>query len=251
MNKKLVSVYIVDDDTAAIELLRRRLEENYSVEIVGTETDAETALVDVVDKEPDLLFLDIEMPGMSGLEFCNLVRKQVKPDMKVVFYTGHDKYMIDAIRREAFDYLLKPAMAVDVASIMTRYYENRLVSLPSVARANGNTPSLILVVNSRNRHVALHVEDVVFFRYENDRKIWKVMCADLKCYILRHRTTSDIILNYSPFFVQTHKSYIVNVNYIKVIQDNLCILREPFENLKEVKLSRGYKHTLMESFYNM
>lgn len=250
-NKKLATVYIVDDDVAAAELLRRRLVDNYSVEIVGVSAHAEEALCDVIEKEPDILFLDVEMPTMSGLEFCSAVRKSVKPDMKVVFYTGHEKYMIDAIRREAFDYLMKPALASDVATIMTRYYENRLISLPAVVGRHCDNNMLILVVNARNEHLALRMEEIVFFRHNNDRKQWEVVCSDRACYTLRHRTTSDVILNYSPLFVQTHKGYIVNVNFVKVIQEACVVLKEPMSDVTEVRLSRGYRHRLMEAFYNM
>jgi len=249
-NRKLATVYIVDDDVAAAELLRRRLDD-YSVEIVGVSSNAEEALCDVIEKEPDILFLDVEMPTMSGLEFCSAVRKSVKPDMKVVFYTGHEKYMIDAIRREAFDYLMKPALASDVATIMTRYYENRLISLPAVVGRHCDSNMLILVVNARNEHLALRMEEIVFFRHNNDRKQWEVVCSDRACYTLRHRTTSDVILNYSPLFVQTHKGYIVNVNFVKVIQEACVVLKEPMSDVTEVRLSRGYRHRLMEAFYNM
>ena len=53
----------------------------------------------------------------------------VKPEMKVVFYTGYDKYMLEALRRQAFDYMLKPATPQELAKIMTRYYENKLSNI--------------------------------------------------------------------------------------------------------------------------
>ena len=106
--KKLTSAFIVDDSRDAVELLRRMLESNYSVEVVGTAFDAEEAAAKIVNTDPDLIFLDVELPTMSGLEFCTMIRNELKPETKVVFYTGHDKYMLEAIRRQAFDYLLKP-----------------------------------------------------------------------------------------------------------------------------------------------
>ena len=84
------------------------LENNFSVKVVGSASDVETAANDIIQSEPDIIFLDVELPTMSGLEFCTLIRNDIKPETKIVFYTGHDKYMLEAIRRQAFDYLLKP-----------------------------------------------------------------------------------------------------------------------------------------------
>lgn len=106
--KQLTSVYIVDDNSDAIEVLRRMLESQYSVKVIGTSTDADTAIEEIIQLAPDLIFTDVEMPTMTGIQLCQLLHQEVDPNTKVVFYTGHDKYMIDAIRQKAFDYLLKP-----------------------------------------------------------------------------------------------------------------------------------------------
>ena len=249
--QKLVSAYIIDDSRDAIEVLARMLEDNYSVEVVGKATDAETAVNEVIDKEPDLIFVDVELPSMSGLDFCTLIRTEVKPETKVVFYTGHEKYLLDAIRRQAFDYLMKPATEQELGQIMTRYYENKLAGIPQATpRVNQHLP-IILVVNAMNEHRTLQLKDIAFFRYNQDRKLWEIVCKDNTSCILRHRTTSDIILNYSPDFVQIHKRYIVNINQIKMIQDNTCILAEPLEEIRELKISKNYRHDLMAAFYSM
>lgn len=249
--QKLVSAYIIDDSRDAVEVLARMLEKNFSVEVVGKATDAETAVDEVIDMQPDIIFVDVELPSMSGLEFCTLVRNEVKPETKVVFYTGHEKYMLDAIRREAFDYLLKPATEQELSHIMTRYYENKLAGIPLAAtRVNQHLP-IILVVNTKNEHVTMQLQDIAFFRYNKDRKQWEVICIDQNSYVLRHRTTADIILNYSQDFVQIHKSYIVNVNHIKLIQDNTCIMAEPLEETRELKISKNYRPNLMAAFYSM
>lgn len=249
--QKLVSAFIIDDSQDAIDVLARMLEANYSVEVVGKATDAETAVNEVIGKEPDLIFVDVELPSMSGLDFCTLIRSEVKPETKVVFYTGHEKYLLDAIRHQAFDYLMKPATEQELGQIMTRYYENKLASIPqATARSNQRLP-IILVVNAKSEHLTMQLEDIAFFRYNKDRKLWEVVCTDQNCYVLRHRTTADVILSYTEDFVQIHKSYIININHIKMIQDNTCILAEPLEEIRELKISKNYRHGLMAAFYSM
>lgn len=248
--QKLTKVFIVDDNQEAIEVLQRLLEKNYSVDIVGTACDAKSAAETIIQTEPDIIFIDIELPTMSGLEFCSLIRQDIKPETKVVFYTGHEKYMLDAIRHQAFDYLMKPPTEQDLSQIMTRYYENKLAGIPSVASNTEQLP-IILVVNAMNEHTTLRVSDIAYFRYNQERKIWEAICMDGTIYLLRHRTTADVILNYSGDFVQIHKRYIVNINQIKKIQESACILMEPMESVTELRISKNYRNQLMSAFYSL
>ena len=168
--KQLTSVYIVDDNSDAIEVLRRMLESQYSVKVIGTSTDADTAIEEIIQLAPELIFTDVEMPTMTGIQLCQLLHQEVDPNTKVVFYTGHDKYMIDAIRQKAFDYLLKPPSPQDLAQTMTRFYEDKLASLPQAAGPAEQRQPRILVVNAMNEHIALRDADVAFFRFDADGK---------------------------------------------------------------------------------
>lgn len=251
MNKhQLIKTFIVDDNIEAVKVLKQMLENNYSVTVVGSAGDAETAADSIIKSEPDIIFLDIELPTMSGLDFCTLIRNDIKPETKIVFYTGHDKYMLDAIRRQAFDYLLKPPTEQDLSLLMARFYENKLASIPRFTKTEEHLP-IILVVNAMNEHMALNLADIAFFRFNQERKIWEIVCIDNSVYTLRHRTTTNVILNYSSDFVQIHKRYIVNVNKIKMIQESICILEEPLDEIRELKISKNYRQAFMATFYSM
>lgn len=251
MNKQqLIKAFIVDDNIEAVKVLKQMLENNYSVTVVGSAGDAETAADSIIKSEPDIIFLDIELPTMSGLDFCTLIRNDIKPETKIVFYTGHDKYMLDAIRRQAFDYLLKPPTEQDLSLLMARFYENKLASIPRFTKTEEHLP-IILVVNAMNEHMALNLADIAFFRFNQERKIWEIVCIDNSVYTLRHRTTTNVILNYSSDFVQIHKRYIVNVNKIKMIQESICILEEPLDVIRELKISKNYRQAFMATFYSM
>lgn len=249
-NLRQTKVFIVDDSQDAIEVLRLRLEKGYSVHIVGTASDAKTAIDMITKTEPDLLFLDIELPTMTGLELYSLVRNELKPDAKVVFYTGHDKYMLDAIRKQAFDYLLKPPTEQDVAQLMTRYYEHKLESQPPSMDNNTHLP-IILVLDAVNQHITLRLEQIAFFCYNQERKQWEVVCVDNTTFILRHRTTADTILNYSPDLVQIHKRYIVNINHIQMIQNAVCIMKVPEEDGFKLNISKNYRANFMQVFFSL
>ena len=251
MKSKLVKAYIIDDNRSSIDILKKMLEDNYSVEVIGTTTDAQEGLSNIEVLSPDILFLDIEMPEISGLEICSTLKDILPNDTKIVFYTGYNKYMLEAIRRQAFDYLLKPIQPSDLSLIMNRYYENRLSNIRTMT-ANTNSSSLpILVVNSTNEHLALKTNDIAYFRYNLIKKVWEIISADTTVYTLRHRTSADIILANSKQFVQIHKRFIVNINFINKIQDNTCYLTGQLCDITELKVSKNYKKGLMDSFYDM
>jgi len=249
-DKRLVKAYIIDDNQTAIDLLCRLLQD-YSVDIVGTQTDTAKAREELAELEPDLLFLDVEMPQTSGLDFWTQIRPTVRPDMKVVFYTAYDKYVLEALRRQAFDYMLKPPSKTELAKIMTRYYEQRLSNRQQASgRSHGELP-IMLVVNAINEHTALRFDQIAFFRFQSERKLWEVVTTDGTSCLLRHKTTADVILNYSKDFVQIHKRYIVNLQKISKIQESTCVLVPPLEHIDELHISKNYRHELMGTFYNM
>ena len=174
-NKRLVKVYIVDDDVNAAKLLIMQLK-NYSVEIVGQAQDAtEETKNEIVELEPDMVFLDVEMPSMSGLSFWSTIQPAVKPNTKVVFYTGYDKYMLEALRRQAFDFLLKPASQPELAQVMMRYYENKLSNIQAALPQSDDYQPSVMVVNALNEHTVLRFDDIAFFRFDSVRRIWEVI----------------------------------------------------------------------------
>lgn len=84
----------------------------------------------MIDKlRPDILFLDVELPDMKGIELLEQINSCITWNMQVIFYTAYDKYMINAIRESAFDYLLKPIDRKELECIITRFlkrWTNRL-----------------------------------------------------------------------------------------------------------------------------
>lgn len=251
--KKLIKVYIVDDSRDAIEVLKIILESNFSAEVVGSSCDAEKAIKEISQLAPDLIFTDVEMPTMTGIELCTKLKDVVSPDTRVVFYTGHDKYMIDAIRQQAFDYLMKPPMPQDVAKIIMRYYENRLMAIKKTVLEDENRQRQppLLVVNAYNEHITLQADRVAYFRFSQEQRTWAAVCCDGNVFTLRTRTNADIILHYSPDFVQVHKRYIVNITHVKMIQDSVCVLSVPANNDEEIKVSKAYRKAFMDAFYTL
>jgi two-component system LytT family response regulator len=115
----MIRTLIIDDEPAAVgvlEILLRDIPEG-DVEIIGSCTDPRQGRDMIIERRPDLVFVDVEMPGMSGIE---LLRSIPDPQFGVVFVTAHDAYALEAFRLSAIDYLLKPIDRPAVGRAMTR-----------------------------------------------------------------------------------------------------------------------------------
>lgn len=114
-------VVIVDDERTAIDALRRELGAYQEFEIKGTANNGAKGKKMIMELRPDLLFLDVELPDVLGLNLLSEMRDEVLWDMKVVFYTSYDKYLLQALRESAFDFLLKPFETGDLRVVIERY----------------------------------------------------------------------------------------------------------------------------------
>src|SRR5580693_5292493 len=102
--------FLVDDEALALKRLQRMLAPGKRVQIVGTSTDPVEAVPAILEAKPDILFLDIEMPGMTGFEML----AHLQPQPWVVFTTAYDRYALEAFGVNSVDYLLKPIEAAQL-----------------------------------------------------------------------------------------------------------------------------------------
>ena len=103
-----IKVVIVGDEPQSIHRLQDDLATLEDFEVIATSSSAVLAKNLVMSIQPDVLFIDVEMPGQTGFEVLQSLRDEIPMDLIVVFYSAFDKYMIDALRASAFDFLLKP-----------------------------------------------------------------------------------------------------------------------------------------------
>lgn len=241
---------IVDDDEVSVESLRFELAKDPRFALEGVARNGNQGKKLIARVQPDLLFLDVELPDTTGMQLLQEMHDSLTWDLRVVFYTAYDKYMIEAIRQSAFDYLLKPLDEQELKAILDRF----------AAQADGPRPSLsvatllpgggqtFIVFTPTNDMRALRSSEIGFFRYCSDRKQWEVFLSNQPPLAIRRGMTAEQIVQYSPSFVQIHQSYIINIDYLMIIKDNKCLLYPPFNEVSELLVSRKYKKQLQERF---
>lgn len=129
-SNSLITCYCVDDESDAIDRLEILIEKINHLKVIGKETQPDKAIEAIVKKKPELLFLDIVMGGKTGFEVIEtLHEKGYNPC--VIFVTAHENYSINAIKKSAFDYLLKPVDLDELKNTIRRYESVRpLKSFP-------------------------------------------------------------------------------------------------------------------------
>lgn len=244
-------VVIVDDDKFSCETLGFSLEKDGRFSVEGVAHNGAQGKKLIAKVQPDLLFLDVEMPDMTGMQLLQEMRDSFSWPMRVVFYTAYDKYMIHAIREAAFDYLLKPFEEQELKVILDRYMEHVEKAAPRNAGMRkdlGQSGQTFIVFTPTNDMRALHMSEIGYFRYSSDKKQWEVVLDGQLPLPLRRGTTAEQIIQYSPKFVQIHQSYIINMDYLMIIKESKCLLYPPFDKVGELVVSRKYKKELQERF---
>ena len=245
-------VVIIDDDKSSITVLANELKVYQDVVVVATASDSYDGEQVILKHKPQLIFLDIELPCISGLEFLATLHSKIDWDINIIFYTSYDKYMLQAFRMEAFDFLLKPINKDDLLLVMNRYYLNRKNAQPSLLSSiHYPIEKPLLLTTVVNDKIILRPQNIGYFRYNSERKLWEIVLDDFRHVILKHNTTANVILNYGTEFIQIHKTYIININYLSMIQENACIMLYPFNTVTELKVSKIYRKKLFENFYNL
>jgi DNA-binding LytR/AlgR family response regulator len=212
-----IRALIADDEESARSRLRKLLAAFPSISIEAETHDGIETLDAILRVRPDVVFLDVQMPGLSGLEVASSLTSEALP--LIVFATAYDEYAIAAFEANAVGYLLKPINRERLASAIDRI--ERLVSTPSDVRreqsrlaavvASSRTPLSHVVAIQRDRYLLLPLTDVCFFKVEDG-------VTKVKAEATTYRTNYQIgMLEHRLPFIRAHRAIIVNLDRVAEI----------------------------------
>ncbi|WP_088103564.1 LytR/AlgR family response regulator transcription factor [Halalkalibacter urbisdiaboli] len=209
MNFKIRTI-IIDDEIHSRNELRHLLEQHNDIELVAEADSGEKALKLLYEHEVDLLFLDIDMPRMTGMELAELIAKG-KHVPNIVFATAYPDYAAKAFRIKAIDYLLKPFEEQELRETLERVRAQiRLMKDQGEKEGSQQTEMKLtrLAVEDEGRIRYIQPQSILYlFRQERET----VICTREHCYHVKTplKEMKQKLQGYS--FFQTHKSYLVNV----------------------------------------
>ena len=215
-----ISAILVDDENLASEELAFQLREFPDVEIVATVSNGIEALKLIEDLEPDLVFLDVQMPGLDGMGVIRKLREKEIPLPYFVMATAFDQYAVEAFRLEALDYVLKPIekdrLEIAVERARKSIGERARASQPAeTLPAKPALQRTKLLVRSSQRNFIVDAQDVVYATI--DEGLITVVAANLEGQS-NYRTIEELQSNLDPdMFWRVHRSYLVNIHRIKEV----------------------------------
>lgn len=238
---------IIDDDRKAIEYLQQQLADYPDVTIEAVATSGLEGLRLISEKHPELLFLDIEMPDISGIDFLERMDNYTHSHCRVVMYSAYDRFMLPAFRNSAFDFLVKPFGKEELRTVMNRVYAGRKYcasAAPTVAEGG----KYLLYTNAVDFRL-VNIRDIGLFQYNSSARCWEVVIAGCEEPVkLKRSVNSDAIRAVNADFVQVHQRFIINMNYLMEVSDNSCRFFPPFDTIDDVKVGRFYRRKLVERF---
>ncbi len=243
MNK--LKVFIIDDEEPARALIRNYLNDHDNLEIAGVFTNGFDGIKAINELKPDLVFLDIQMPKLTGFEMLELIDHYPY----IIFTTAYDQYAIKAFELNAVDYLLKPFSRERFGAAVNKaikIHENKNEESKSVQDLLKSREKLTeqlhrIAVRSASKIHVIPVHDIHFLAADGDY----VMIHTRNSRYLKEKTMKYFESHLdSAVFVRIHRSYIVNVNEISRIElydkENHIVLLKHNENRLKASKS-GYK----------
>ncbi len=240
-----IRAIIVDDEPNARRALRGVLEESFTqVEVLAECKDVPEAVKTIHKLKPDLVFLDIEMPGYNGFELLDFFDQQ-SMNFKIIFVTAYSDYSLRAFEISAVDYILKPVRAEHI---------ERALKKIKIDSPSDNIQYKVLKENFSNhldKKIVLQTAETIFVVKMDDIIYLQADGSYTRFYTTTHGVLTitkklidfEYLENAGPFF-RTHRSYIVNLNFIKKVDKKEFVLI--MHNDAEVYLAQDKKNQLLE-----
>lgn len=246
MKTDKVSCVLVDDEIEGLDILEFLLNQINDVEVLSKVDNAQMVISELLEYEPDIVFLDINMPEKSGLDLLKEINN-LRLDISVIFVTAFDQYVFDALKNSAFDYLVKPVDREELDATIQRFKENRenLPPLSDIINSIEGVSKIKIPINYGSLFFDSH--EMVYF--EADGNYTTIFLTDGS----KELTTLNIgkledKLKGRTFF-RISRSIIINLKYLYRIdrRDKKCIVRFGDKEC-DLPVSRNYISALDSCF---
>lgn len=245
----MIKAILIDDEKSSLQTLEFEINAYCpEVNIVAACSSPEYGLKEIRLKQPELVFLDIEMPGMNGFE---LLQSMDTIDFDVIFVTAYDQFAVKAFEFNAVDYLLKPVLKSKLIQAVQKVIDKSEHSFPKQkfdALLNNinlhSTPGLEkIALPTSDGFEFIHINDLTHLKGESNYT-WAFLESGKKFLIAK--TMKDVIPIISfPQFYRTHKSFVVNLNHVsKYVRGSGGYL--VMNNSEQIPVSRAQKPGLMD-----
>lgn len=235
--EKTLNCIVIDDEPLARELLKAYIDKTPSLTLVGCFESAAEAIKTVMDGVADIIFLDINMPMLNGIDFAAVV----PPSCRIIFVTAYDQYALQGFKVNALDYLLKPVSYSDFLKSVSRAIEWKSMSDVYSSNINHEVSSpRMITVKVKNQLIQMKLDSIEYVEARNDRVIiFRKDSAPLSS-LMTLKEIEDLLP--TDTFMRVHRSFIVNIPLVEIVERNRIVFGKVYvpisENKREEFLSR-------------
>ncbi len=227
----MINCVIIDDIEEASDIIVSHLAFKSEIKILRTFTNSILGMEFIINNEVDLVFLDIDMPDLSGIEIIETLRAKNSFKLpKFILTTGHDEFALKGFEYGVLDYIVKPVTYRRFNQAVDRYLEYYQKQIE-------HNPETFLFVENEGKKLRLDFEDIVYI--EGSGNYISVFKSDKRIVLLKTLTDMEQCLN-PKYFMRIHKSFIVAINKIVSIANNEAQVNFKNEAIN-IPIGRTYK----------
>jgi two-component system LytT family response regulator len=237
-----IKTFLIDDEEKALKSIELKLNEKWDnvIDITGTFQDPEVALEAIKSEKPQLIFLDISMPQLSGLE---LLEKIENPNFEIIFVTAYSDYAIEAIKNCAIGYIVKPIDIQDLETAINNALKN--IELKNALQKNRTLIENLNTNSSADKKIIIpslkgldfiKIKDIV--RCEGEQGYTKIIICNKKEILSSYNIGKFVKMLANKSFFQTHRSHLVNLKWVKGLLNEGYVI---MENDDHIPLSKSLK----------
>ena len=214
---------IVDDENGAVEILVRYVKKTPDLELACTFRDSIEALTFLAGNDVDLVFMDIDMPNLDGMQLTNLIRNK---DVMVIFCTAYSEYAVESYEKEAIDYLLKPIayerFLTAVQKALLRVESREMRPHGAIPRENHGSSGGKLFIKSGPRIHGMDPGKLLFVEKKGHYVIFHTSEGELLS-----RMNMNDLMNCLPMdnFVRVHRSFVIAIDKIDTLDKHTVVIR--------------------------
>jgi DNA-binding LytR/AlgR family response regulator len=232
----ILNCWIVDDEPLAVSLLESYVNKVPFLKLTGKYSNALSAMQNIANEKVDVLFLDIQMPEVNGMDFAYTISLHTR----VIFTTAFSEYAVEGYRVNALDYLLKPFSFEEfVAAAKKAYHWFEIVQQKPIPEIDKERDKVGIFVKSEYKYLHILYENILYI--EGLKDYVKIFTLDSLKPILSLMSLKQLEGDL-PFgnFVRVHRSYIINIDKISSINKNRIIIDK-----KQIPIGETYKKQFM------
>ena len=234
----IITCAIIDDEPLAAGLLESYVKKTPYLSLQGTYNSAIQAMKDLREDPVQLLFLDVQMPELSGLEFSKVLPKSIK----VIFTTAFSQYALEGFKANALDYLLKPISYEDFLKSADKAYEWFSICMKQDVYKRDR----FMLVKSDYKLLRVGLDDILYIEGEIESVCFVMKNGERVMSLMSMKKLDDFLPK--PEFLRTHRSYIVHMPEVQLVDRFRIVFGDVYvpisENYKEEVLTYLNQHTL-------